>query len=189
MRDVTIEIESLTPYSSSRYLEQSLEKGETLDAHERRRWREKLHTDENGNVFVPGVAFKLALDEAAKLRNEKIKGKGNQTYTRIFTTGVSAISDLPLGINQGRVKSVTIPAHADGQRGSGPRVPRIFPIIPTWGGKIEMRVFNDSLPEEIFERFFAEAGIFSGVGRGRPSMGCPMGLGRFKPVQFTWTEH
>lgn len=188
MRDVTISLESLTPYSSSRYFEQDVRKGETLDIHERRRWPEKLHTDDIGNVFIPGISFKLALDETAKLLNEKIKGKGNQTYTAIFQTGCAAISDVNLNINKTAVKPIEIYANADGVRGSGKRVMRLFPIIPTWRGELQMRVFNDTLPEDVFERFFTQAGVLAGVGRGRPKTGCPAGNGRFKPTRFVWAN-
>lgn len=186
MRDVTISLEALTPYSSSRYFEQDLQKGETIDAHERRRWREKLHTNDAGDVFIPGISFKLALDETAKLLNEKIKGKGNQTYTAIFQTGVVATSDVEIGVNKDAVKPIEIYANADGVRGSGKRVMRLFPIIPTWRGELQMRIFNDALPEDVFERFFTQAGVLAGVGRGRPRTGCPAGNGRFKPIRFEW---
>lgn len=186
MRNVTIDLESLTPYSASRYFEDDLQKGETKSAHEQRRWREKLHFDDDGKVFIPGVSFKLSIDETAKLLNEKIKGKGNQTYTAIFQTGVAAINDVFLGVSKDQVKSIEIFANADGVRGSGTRVMRTFPIIPHWKGSLEMCLFNDTLPEDIFERFLTQAGMLAGVGRGRPRTGCPAGNGRFKPVKFTW---
>lgn len=186
MRTVTIQIEGMTPYSASKHIVEELQKGETKDAHEKRRWREKAHVDENGMMFIPGVAFKLALDETASLLNEKIPGKGNQTWTGQFATGVVAMSDLSLGVDIKDVKAIEIFAHANGKRGPGTRVTRFFPIVPTWRGELEMRVFNDTLPEEIFERFFEQAGLLAGVGRGRPITKSPAGNGRFRPTKFTW---
>lgn len=186
MRTVTIQIESMTPYSSSKHIIEDLMKGETKDAHEKRRWKEKAHIDEAGIVFIPGVAFKLALDETASLLNEKIPGKGNQTWTGQFATGVVAMGDVSLGVHINDVRPVEIFAHANGKRGPGTRVPRFFPIIPKWAGELEMRVFNDTLPEDIFERFFEQAGLLAGVGRGRPITKSPAGNGRFRPVKFIW---
>ena len=187
MRDVIIKIEGLTPYSASKHVAESLLKGEKKDDHEKRRWREKMHADDQGNVFIPGVSFKLALDETASLLNEKIPGKGNQTYTGQFQTGVVAMGDLDLGIKSDSVKAISIFAHANGKRGPGTRVTRWFPFIPTWGGDLHMRIFNDSLNEEVFERFFIQSGLLAGVGRGRPKTGSPAGNGRYRPVSFNWS--
>ena len=188
MRNVTIQIEGLTPYSSSKYFEPDIQKGETKDAHERRRWREKAHVTETGGMFIPGVAFKLALDETAQLLNEKIPGKGNQTWTGQLATGVVAMSDVDLGVKIKDVKAIQIFAHANGKRGPGTRVMRFFPLLPSWSGTLEMRVFNDTIPEEVFERFFEQAGLLAGVGRGRPITKSPAGNGRFRPVKFTWSN-
>ena len=188
MRTVTIQVEGLTPYSASRYFEPDIQKGETKDAHEKRRWREKAHINDDGNVYIPGVAFKLALDETAQLLNEKIPGKGNQTWTGQFATGVVAMTDVDLGVKSTDLKSIQIFAHANGKRGPGTRVMRYFPIVYTWKGEFVMNVFNDTLPEDVFERFFTQSGLLAGVGRGRPITKSPAGNGRFKPVNFTWAD-
>lgn len=187
MRDVKIQIEGLTPYSAAQHFDDSLMKGETKDAHEKRRWREKAHADPDGNVYIPGVSFKLALDEAVSQANEKITGKGNQTYSGLFKSGVAAISDVFIGMKLDDLKSISIYAHANGKRGPGTRVTRWFPFVPTWGGDLELRIFNDSIPEHVFERFFEQAGLVAGVGRGRPITGCPAGNGRFKAKSFVWS--
>ena len=188
MRDVYIKIEGLTPYSSSKHFEQALNKGESKDAHEQRRWREKAHVDSDGNVFVPGVSFKLALDETASALNEKIPGKGNQTWTLQFKSGVVAMGDVATGTKIDDLKAISIFAHANGKRGPGTRITRWFPFIPTWGGTLHMRLFNDTMQEDVFERFFTQAGLIAGVGRGRPITGSPAGNGRFKPVSFEWVS-
>ncbi len=188
MRDVTIAIEGITPYSASIPIEDAFLKGESRDEHEKRRWREKAHVDDRGVVFIPGVSFKMALDEVAGVLKEKIKGKGNSTWTAQFKTGVTAMSDLSLGIKIDDVKSIALYCNADGRRGSGTRVWRYFPIIPTWRGALDMRVFNDTLSTEVFERYFEQAGILAGVGRGRPITGCAAGNGRFRPVAFDWKD-
>lgn len=186
MRDVLIQIEGLTAYSPSKHIEENLLKGESKDGHEKRRWREKAHVTEDGEVYIPGVSFKLALDETAQLLNEKIPGKGNQTYSLQFASGTVAMSDVSLGVNIADVKPVEIFAHANGKRGPGTRVPRFFPYIPKWRGELHMRIFNDSIPEEVFERFFKQAGLLAGIGRGRPITKSPSGNGRFRPLSFNW---
>jgi hypothetical protein len=98
------------------------------------------------------------------------------------------MSDVDLGVKADEMKAIQIFAHANGKRGPGTRVMRFFPYITTWGGELEMRVFNDTLPEEVFERFFTQAGLLAGVGRGRPITKSPAGNGRFKPVKFTWVN-
>jgi hypothetical protein len=186
MRDVTITLEGLTAYSASRPLTVEKEKGESHDDFEKRIWREKAHCDEDENVFIPGVGFKLALDETAKLLKEKIKGKGSQTYGGLFSTGCAAVGDLHIGVKKSALKALSIYANADGRRGGGTRVTRYFPYVPTWAGSVAFRIFNDHLPPEVFERYFVQAGLTAGVGRGRPSMGCPAGNGRFRPTAFAW---
>lgn len=188
MRDVTITLEGITAYSSSKALTVEKEKGESHDDFEKRIWREKAHYDDQERVYIPGVSFKMALDEAAKVIKEKIKGKGNSTWTKIFETGCSTIGDMDLGLSKSELKAISIYCHANGQRGSGSRVTRYFPYIPTWGGSVLFRIFNDDLPQDVFERFFTQAGILSGVGRGRPSSACAAGNGRFKPLKFDWKD-
>lgn len=188
MREVIIAIKGMTPYSASKHVVEELMKGESKDAHEKRRWREKAHIDEHGEVYIPGVAFKLALDEAASLLNEKIPGKRNQTWTGQFATGVVAMGDVHLGIHIDNVTPVEIFAHANGKRGAGTRVSRVFPFIPSWEGELTMRIFNDTLPPDVFERFFEQAGLLAGVGRGRPITKSPAGNGRFRPTNFVWSE-
>lgn len=188
MRDLHIDIEGITAYSPSKHFEPALNKGETRDQHERRRWREKAHVLEDGEVYIPGVCFKMAIDEVASLLNEKIPGKGNQTYKAQFATGIVAMGDLPLGINIKDVRHVEILAHANGRRGPGPRVWRLFPYVPTWGGTLHLRVLNDTLSSDVVERYFTQAGLLTGVGRGRPITGSAAGNGRFRPISFNWSE-
>lgn len=188
MRRVIVKVKGLTPYSSSRPITDEKEKSETHDAFEKRIWREKAHYDEDGNVYIPGVCFKLALDNTAKLIKEKIKGKGNQTYTGLFTSGVASMSDMFLGIKKDKLKGISIFAHADGNRLSGSRVTRFFPYVTDWEGEVEFCLFNDDIPEEVFERYFTQSGLVGGVGRGRPNTGCPAGNGRYQPVEFKWMK-
>ncbi len=188
MRRVVVKVKGLTAYSSSRPLTEEKKKSESHDEFEKRIWPEKAHYNEEDEVYIPGVCFKLALDNTAKLIKEKIKGKGNQTYTGLFTSGVAPMGDMYLGIKKKQLKGISIFAHADGNRLSGSRVTRFFPYITEWGGEIEFYLFNDDIPEEVFERYFKQSGLLGGVGRGRPNTGCPAGNGRYQPLEFKWSE-
>jgi hypothetical protein len=186
IRDVTIEVEGITPYSPSRSTEEK-DKSESWEDYEARVWRLKAH-EHNGEVFIPGDAFKLCFDEGIKNLNEKIPGKGNQTYTGVFSMGIAAVSNMPLGVKVEDLRAEPVFCHSNGKRLPGPRVTRIFPILHKWSGQITFRVFNDSITQEKFEEFFRKVGVLAGVGRGRPSTGCPRGNGRFRPTKFVWSD-
>lgn len=188
MRQVTVKVKGITPYSASRPLGIEKDKSEGHEEFDARMWRDKAHCDADGNVFIPGVCFKLALDEVASLLNEKIKGKGNQTYGKVISTATVAMSEMYLGIKKDKLNPIQIYANLDGKRGGSTRGNRMFPIIPSWGGEVDFRIFNDELPKEVFERYITQAGLLIGVGRGRPGMKSPAGNGRFLPVSFTWRE-
>lgn len=188
MRTVVIKIRGITAYSASRPVDIEKNKGEGHEEYDRRIWREKAHFDATGEVYIPGVCFKLALDEVASMLNEKIKGKGNQTYGKIVSTATVAMSDMFIGVKKDDLQSIQIYANLDGKRGGSTRGNRLFPIVPTWEGEVEFTIFNDELPQEVFERYMKQAGLLIGVGRGRPGMKCPAGNGRFAPVSFTWAE-
>src|SRR5208282_1543496 len=178
IRDVTIKVQGITPYSSSRALseEDGKQKGETWEDFEARVWQKKAHTERNKAgqqiLYIPGTAFKLSLDEAVQNLNEKIPGKGNQTFTKIVKMGIYAAGNMSLGVPLEKVHCEKVYCNAGGVRGVGTRVMRWFPMVHEWGGEITLRIFNDSLTKEKFEEFFTKAGLLAGVGRGRPSTGC-----------------
>lgn len=186
IRDCTISVVGITPYSPSRHPGEEKKKNEEWDEFEARTWRKKAHTLDDGTMFIPGDGFKLALDDAVRNLNLKIPGKGNQTYTGVVKMGVTAIGDLDLGVNIKDLKAERVYCHAGGKRTDGTRVNRLFPILHEWKGNITLRIFNDSLTQERFEYFFAKSGLLVGVGRGRPGNGCPRGNGRYRPVEFKW---
>jgi hypothetical protein len=187
IRDVTVELVGITAYSASKAHDEEKSKSETWDTLEARIWQKKAHI-RNDSLYIPGVAFKLALDETARLSNERIPGKGMQTFTLGFAAGVAAISDLDLKVKIEDVHPEQVYCHANGQRKPGPRVNRLFPVLHEWSGSVTFRVFNDSITQEKFEEYFRKAGLIAGVGRGRPITGCAMGLGRFQPLSFQWSQ-
>jgi len=92
---------------------------------------------------------------------------------------------VPLGVHKDEVASITINANSDGMRGSGKRVKRTFPTIPSWSGTAEFVILDDTITPDVFERTLKTAGQIVGIGRFRPENG---GLnGRFKPTKFNWS--
>lgn len=184
MRKVTVKIEGLSPYSQSRQHDEPKLDKETHDAYDVRTWREKANYDANGIVYIPAMAFKQALDAAAKKLGEQIPGKGKATYTKFFVADVICDANVSLGVSKNDVASVTINANADGVRGSGKRVKRTFPVINEWSATAEFTILDDTVTPTVFERTLTTAGLGIGIGRFRPEKG---GLnGRFKPTKFEW---
>lgn len=184
MKTVQVTIASMAPYSQSRQHDAPKLEKETHEDYERRTWREKCTVNDAGEIVIPAMAFKQALDEAAKMLGIQIPGKGKSTYTKHFVSGVLCEEDVSIGIKKADVPSITINANSDGVRGSGKRVKRTFPQVPSWTGIAKFAVLDDNITQEVFEKHFIEAGRFVGVGRFRARQG---GLnGRFKPVSFKW---
>ena len=183
---VTVTFESTAPYSQSRMHDTPKLPKELADAYEQRTWREKCNVNEAGEIVVPAMAFKQALDTVARRLGETIPGKGKATFTKHFVGGVLCAADLNTGVNKDDVPAVTINANSDGVRGSGKRVKRTFPQITKWSGQTQFMIVDDTVTKDLFERYITEAGKFIGVGRFRPENG---GMnGRFKPTKFEWID-
>lgn len=182
MQTYLAQLESVSPYSSSRYHGIEKEDRETADAHEKRTWIEKLTTDKNGNVVIKGAALKFSLDTAAKQLGMQVPGKGKRTYTAIFKAGVLVPDNIELGINKKDVEGVWVHVNSDGVRGSGKRVMRCFPTIPEWKATATIIVLDPAITEEILETHLDRSGKFVGLGQYRPENGGTNG--RFKVVSL-----
>lgn len=168
MRTAIATLKSMSPYSQSQaHFTPKLEK-EGADDYEQRTWRERLHATEDGNVFIPPMAFKNCLSEVAKFLGKQIPGKGKSTYTKHFEAGVLVTDALVLPIKRDDVPGETLFVPADGVRGSGKRVKKTFPVIHKWEGDVVFHVFDDTITPKVFEEHLAQAGSFIGIGRFRP---------------------
>lgn len=186
MKVCIAEIQSVTPFCASRQHDTPKLDKERPDEYEARTWKEKAHFDDEGVAFIPGIAFKQALDSAAKYLSLQIPGKGKSTYTKHFGSGVLCANSLSLQAKRDDITGVTINANADGVRGSGKRVKRTFPKFPKWGGKLEFYIFDEAIPKDVFEYVMKESGKFIGVGQNRPQNA---GMhGRYEVKGFAWTE-
>ncbi len=158
---------------------------ETANDHEQRTWRERLHSDENGNVFIPPTCFKNALSEAAKYLSIQIPGKGKATYTKHFEAGVLVPEALTLPVKKADVKCHRLFLPADGKRGSGKRVWKNMPIIHSWEGNVTFMILDENITQEVFRRVLEEAGKFIGIGTFRPRQNGM--FGRFTVESMKWS--
>lgn len=180
---------STSDYSASRYhLEPkaprvSGTREESPDDYDTRTWREHLHYDpETLEVYIPPMAFKQALTTAAVQLGMKIKRHG---VKGILEVGVICAERVMIGIKRDEVASISLMMNADGRRGSGSRVRRTYPLIPSWAGVLQVHVLDDRITKEILHDHIARAGMFVGVGRFRPEKG---GFnGRFEVKRLEWS--
>ncbi len=174
----TFDLSSIAPVSFSRAVQSELREGESHNDHEERTWRERMHTDNHGEVFIPPMALKNCMSEVAKFLSEKIPGKGNQAWTKHFETGVMCMEPLMLGISVDDVDSERLFVPADGRRGGPKRVWKRFPIIREWSASGRLYITDDSLIENIKA---AKNGKTSKVEEYLEKAGRIVGLGRFRP--------
>lgn len=184
MRTAMAHLRSITPYSQSKAFVSTKDRDETHDEFDTRVWRERCHANGKGVVFIPPMAFKNCISEAAKYKAIKIPGKGNSTYTKHFEAGVLCNEPLSLGVHLDDVKCERLFVPADGKRGGSKRVFRTFPIFHEWEGVVQFLIFDEIINNDIFEQHLIDAGQFIGIGRFRPRNNGY--YGRFEVVKVNW---
>lgn len=167
MKTYLVKVRGVSPYSQSRHHDEPFLEKEGKDDHERRTWRSRMHVDD-GEVFIPPMSFKNCLSEAAKFLSIQIPGKGKSTYTKHFEAGVMVFKPVMLGVKAADVPGEALFVPADGVRGSGKRVTRIFGRIDRWGGTVEVVVLDETVTMPVLAKVFGEAGNLIGIGRFRP---------------------
>ena len=185
MRTATVKLQSVSPYGQSRPVSDEKLSKEGHAAYEERTWRSKMHVDKDGFVFVPPMALKNCLAEAAKFMSRQIPGKGKSTYTKHFEAGVLVSDPSTLGIKAEDVPFEKLFVPSSGRRGDGSRVWKFFPIIQDWECETVFHVLDDTITNEVFEEHLAEAGRFIGIGRFRPRNNGY--YGRFEVVEVVWS--
>lgn len=186
MKIATCTLKSISPYSQSRYHETPKLNKELADDYRQRTWREHLHYDKEGQVFIPPMAFKNCLSEVAKFLGLQIPGKGKSTYTKHFEAGVLVMDPGYIGIHKDDVISENLFLPSDGVRGSGKRVVKTYPLIPSWSCEITFYVSDDVISEDVFRYHLQQAGTFIGIGRFRPRNNGY--YGRYQLVEMEWVS-
>lgn len=188
IRQTTCTLHSLSPLSQSAFTDSPKKKDETHDEHAFRIWREKMHVAD-GEVYVPGMAIKYAIDEAAKRMGRPTgKSGGKELFGKYFQAGVQVDSNVLLGVKADDVQPTKVMCDPGGKKGKqgGSRVPRYFPHIPKWSGKLSITVFDETISKELLEETVQYAGVFVGVGQFRPeNQGA---FGRFQAKDWKWNE-
>lgn len=185
-------LRSVSPYSQSRYLLESKEKNESHDDFEKRIWREKAHTiktgPDKGKVCIPPMAFKQALDSAAKYAGIQVPGKGKATFTKHFLSGVLVADPLVLPIDKDDLDHYAGPMSSTGEKGKsgGKVVIRIFPQVNEWEGDVTFHIIDDVITPDVFRQVCEIAGRNIGIGRFRPQNG---GFnGRWEVMNVKWID-
>jgi hypothetical protein len=177
-------LESISPYSQSRFHNVPREDKETADDHERRTWRERLHVNKDGFVFIPPMSFKNMLSEAAKYLSMQVPGKGKSTYTKHFEAGILCMDPVVLPFRKADIQEQWLHVPSDGQRGGTKRVLKCFPVIPEWIGDVTFHVLDPAISKDVFRKHLEEGGKFIGIGRFRPRNN---GFyGRFQVKDVVW---
>ncbi len=182
---IDFSITGVSPIGFSKAIQSPKNEQETHEDYERRCWKERAHTDAEGNVFIPPMAGKLALEDAARFRSEKITG--NQTWTKHFTAGVLCFQPMYLGIHIDDVQGLWLHVPSDGKRGGSKRVWKCFPTVPEgWKTEGQFLLVDDKLQGQTglqkVEKYWGDAGRFIGLGFFRPIRGGY--FGRFKVESF-----
>jgi hypothetical protein len=145
---------------------------------------EHAHVDGEGHIFIPQMAFKNALSEAAKFISMPVKGRGKATYTKHIEAGVMVEDNLTLPITRDTLESERLFLPADGRRGGGKRVWKQYPLIREWGGEVVWLILDETITEDVFRQHVEAAGQYIGIGRFRPRNN---GFyGRFRLEKMKW---
>lgn len=79
MKQAVAHLKSISPYSQSRFHDTEKLAKEAPDDYEARTWRDRMHSTDDGHVFIPPMAFKNCLSEAAKFLGRQVPGRGKST--------------------------------------------------------------------------------------------------------------
>lgn len=182
-------LKSKGPISFGRPFSEPELEGEDKGQFEKRTWREKVHTNGDGRIIIPGIMFKKSLDTLAGLLAEKVSGRGNNQYKSRFQAGVIVENDITLDIKKEDLESEEYYVPSDGKPGGGTRVMKTFPLVREWEGCLEVTVVpDDIITKKVFERYLSLAGVMSGIGRFRPAKGGNKGKWTVEKIEYRDTE-
>ena len=186
MKIAVATLKGTAPYSQSRHYDTPKLPKEAHRDYEARTWRDRLHSDSAGQVFIPAMSFKNCVSEAAKFLSIQIPGKGKSTYTKHFEAGMLVIDAVPLGVQKEDVAGEWLFVPSDGKRGGPKRVDKCFPVIHEWAGKVTFYIIDETITQDVLATHLEQAGKFIGIGRFRPRNN---GFyGRFKVEGMTWAD-
>jgi hypothetical protein len=187
MLTLECDLVSAGPILFSRKISSERNTGESHEAFEKRTWRERMHVNAEGYVFIPACALKRTLENVAQYLSESVPGKGKATYTKHFKAGIMVIQDIELQpqTKDKDVKGVWMNVPSDGKRGGSKRVDRCFPVITEWRGHAEIILVDPILidaPGKV-EEYLGHAGKFVGLMSMSPRNGGSYGRFSIKNIR------
>lgn len=160
------------------------EKPKAVDhtAEDRKNWRDKLYTDDDGMIHIPQTNLKKCLCDGASYWGGKVEG--NRRYTSLVTLSVIVADHLPLGIHRdetdlNKLEPFKCFVNLNPTRKGGGKGPRTRPRIRNWGGTFEIVVSDSRLDVKTLKVVADFAGML-GVGDFR-GMG---GFGKFRVLDL-----
>jgi hypothetical protein len=171
---VELDIVGITPLSFGKAFASVRNPNEGYDVFENRCWRERMHVDEQGQVFVPPLMFKRALEAAARYAQESVPGKRTTKFTKHFLAGTLVADPILIGVKVEQVVCERLFVAADGKPGGkGGKVWRNFPLIPKWSGRVIVHLLDPVLQQHWIKviEYAERAGDFIGLGRFAPRVG------------------
>jgi hypothetical protein len=179
-----------SPYSQSAMHDAPKLDREQHDDYDERTWLNKATVNKDGQVCIPAMALKQAIDTAAYKLGEKVPNRRGATYKNFFASGFFCNQDVPIAngkaLTAKDAEKKSINANSDGVRGSGKRVVRRFPEWAKWHGVAEFTITDDIITPEVFDRHLKSAGMIVGIGRFRPEKGGTNG--RFRVTKVEWED-
>jgi hypothetical protein len=187
MITATATLRSVSPFQYSRFHNTPKLEKEGPNDYEERTWIERAHVSNDGKCFIPPMAFKNCLSEAAKFLGVQIPGKGKSNYTKHFEAGVLVVDPLVLPVTKAELAQCGLWLHvpSDGRRGGTKRVMKCFPVIREWSGDVTFLIFDEVIKEDVFKYHLEQAGKFIGIGAFRPRNNGY--FGRFAVEKVLWS--
>jgi hypothetical protein len=199
MKTLEVDLEGISPLSFSRDHREPKKESksgapqETADEYEQRTWPAKLHVMDDGQIYIPPMAIKSAIEGAASYN--PVKKKGPTSWTKHIVQGVMIVDEILLFGEDGAalraeaIKAETVLCYSDGKPArysKGGKVPRTFPKVPAgWRARAKILVLDEQIPNTVVEQHIQDAGTFVGIGRWRAEK---RGLyGRFRVTKMKWS--
>jgi hypothetical protein len=187
MKQVKVTIEGVAPLGFSKHYEVPKLSKESHNDFEERTWRNRAHTDKEGQIIIPAIFWKNCLRDVGSFLGQKIPGRQNEKYTKHFLSGILVTDPCPLGIHINDVEFEKLFVPSDGKTGGGKRVWKHFPVVHQWSATPLIYILDDTITIPVFEHHFREAGRYIGIGFWRPARG---GIkGRFEILKFEWLNN